>query len=223
MSYIEQKRAQKPVSMAAAIAFNGAIIAAVMLSPMVAGPTSKPPITEATNVFTPKPPPPDRVKDVKDDPKPLLPVYVPKPPFDPPVISDPIRTTQDPTVTNPGFVDGKGAGNDGDFGPKIQDPPKPPLPPVFKRAVRDPRFASAFQPSYPSNLIVRGVEGSATIRVLVGTDGRVREANVVSATHPDFGKAALRQALKAWRFKPATRGGEPVEDWVTLPVTFVIT
>jgi periplasmic protein TonB len=219
MSYAEQRRAQKPVSMAAAIALNGAIIVAVMLSPMVAGPAKKDPRITAIPIKE-KQPPADPVKKVKDQPKPLDPIFVPNPPFNPPVDPDPIRTTQDPPLTNPGFVDGKGAGEEVGLGIKIPDPTPPP--PILKRATRDPRFVGDFQPSYPSNLIVRGVEGSATVRVLVGTNGRVREAQVVSATHPDFGKAAVRQALKAWRFKPATRGGEPVEDWVTLPVTFVI-
>ena len=50
----------------------------------------------------------------------------------------------------------------------------------------------------------------------------MREAQVVSASHPDFGKAAVKQALKAWRFKPATRGDVAVEDWQTLSVRFTI-
>ena len=75
---------------------------------------------------------------------------------------------------------------------------------IFKKALRDMRFAKDFQPTYPPSLLVREIEGSATIRVLVGADGRVREAQVVSATHPDFGKSAVRQALKAWRHPTST-------------------
>ena len=71
-------------------------------------------------------------------------------------------------------------------------------------------------------LLQREIEGKVTIRVLVETDGRVRQASVLSATHADFGKAAEWQALNEWRFKPATRDGKPVEDWQTLTVRFDI-
>ena len=217
MSYAEQTRPQKPFGMAAAIALNGSIIAAIMLSPMVAGPREGRVITTTVDVHQPKPPPP--VDKINEDPKPLPPVFTPTPPFTPPVIQDPIRTTPDLPIINPGIVDGAGTGDLPGIPPIIQKLP----PPIFKAAVRDPRFARDFQPDYPSSLLRREIEGSATIRVLVGTDGRVRQANVVSATHPEFGQAAVKQALRAWRFKPATRGGQPVEDWVTLPVSFVIT
>jgi hypothetical protein len=41
--------------------------------------------------------------------------------------------------------------------------------------------------------------------VLIGSDGRVREAQVVRATIP-ISAATVKQALKAWRFTPAMRG-----------------
>ncbi|MFM2409481.1 MAG: hypothetical protein RL481_309 [Pseudomonadota bacterium] len=216
MSYTDQGRRQ-PMSMAAAIALNAAIIGAIALSPLVVNPPDSPTRTTAVTV-RPQLPPPDPKIDTKDDPKPFDPIYSPKSPIAPFVSTDPIRTTDDPPANPPGPVAGHGKDTAPDFGvPAVQ-----PLPPVLKKPQRDMRFAQDFQPSYPSALLVREIEGSATIRVLVGTDGRVREALVVSATHPDFGKAAARQALKAWRFKPATRDGSPVEDWVTIPVTFQI-
>jgi periplasmic protein TonB len=222
MSYAEQRRVQKPISMAAAVALNGSIIAAIMLSPLVVTPREKPPITIAINA---KPPviPPDPVDTAKPDPRPLTPTYVPptNTPFDPP--DDPPFITNTPPEVVGGFVDGKGGG-DIDI-PDIVKPPEvitPPPPPIFIKAKRDMRFARDFQPNYPSGLLAREVEGTASVRVLIGVDGRVREASIVSASHPDFGQAAVRQALKAWRFKPATRGGVAVEDWQTVSVSFVI-
>lgn len=217
MSYAEQSRAQKPMSMAAAIAVNGSIIAAIMLSPMVVGPPKEKPTTDAFNV-RPIQPPPDPVEQAQTEPRPLDPIYTPDTPYEFPKDREQPQTTDEQQPDTSGLADGKGAGELPGYDSKPLDPPKP----IFKRAMRDPRFAEAFQPSYPTNLITRQIEGSATIRVLIGADGRVREAIVVSATHPDFGKSAVRQALKAWRFKPATRDGEPVEDWQTIPVTFVL-
>lgn len=217
MSYAEQRRPQKTFSLAAALTVNGSIIAAIMLSPMIVNPPDKRTRTTAT-VVQPEVIPPENNVESKSEPRRLPPTYVPPQPFDFQIDKDPPFTSKDPPPDTGSVMDGKGK----DDGLGIDIRPKDPPLPIFKRAVRDGRYASSFQPNYPSRLLVREVEGSATIRVLVGTDGRVREASVVSATHPDFGDAAVRQALKAWRFKPATRGGEPVEDWVTIPVSFVI-
>jgi periplasmic protein TonB len=219
MSYADNTNRQNPASLIAAIALNGAIIAAVALSPMVGYSPKDDDRTNTFNVPDKTPPPPDRSIDKSVDPRPFDPIFTPKPLLDYPKPDDGIRTSDDQPidVAGPTEGDGKG-GSDG-----LERQAEELLPLIFTKATRDMRFAAAFQPDYPSSLLVREIEGSATIRVLVGTDGRVREAVVVSATHPDFGRAAMRQALKAWRFKPATRGKEAVEDWVTIPITFQIT
>lgn len=219
MSYTDQKRRQNPASLFAAVAVNGTIIVAVALSPMVAGPAKDPNRTTVVSVPKPQIPPPDTPIEPKIEPKPFDPVFVPKTIFEPRDQDDSIRTSDDPPETAQGAS--QGDGKDDATGFQQQQTEEQPIA-IFSKARRDSRFARDFQPNYPPSLLVKEIEGSATIRVLVGIDGRVREAIVVSATHPDFGRAAVRQALKSWRFKPATRGSEPVEDWVTIPVTFQI-
>ncbi|RYE01614.1 MAG: TonB family protein, partial [Sphingomonadales bacterium] len=59
-----------------------------------------------------------------------------------------------------------------------------------------------------------------SVRVLIGTDGRVKAVEQVSATSTAFFEATKRQALGKWRFKPATRGGVPQESWKTMSVRF---
>ena len=113
------------------------------------------------------------------------------------------------------------AGGDDEAGSTLGNIPKVPTP-IFKAALRDPRFAKAFQPEYPVGKLRLEIEGSVTVRILVGTDGRVRQVQILNATDPDFARATEKQALKAWRFKPATRDGVPVEDWQTLTVRFDI-
>jgi periplasmic protein TonB len=218
MSFVTQNRRQNPGSMAAAIAVNGAIIAAVMLSPLVVNPPAKPDRTITFTVPQKQPPPPDKIDDRQTEARPLDPIFTPPTPLPFKPKEDPPFTTNDPPENTGGAMDGGGKGDAVDFVPKVDDPPIP----IFRPATRDMRFAREFQPDYPSGLIQREIEGSATIRVLIGADGRVREASVVRASHPDFGKAAVRQALKAWRFKPATRGDAAVEDWQTISITFVI-
>jgi protein TonB len=50
----------------------------------------------------------------------------------------------------------------------------------------------------------------------------VKEARRVAATSDAFWQVTLDRALAKWRFKPATRGGIPVEAWRTMSLTFVL-
>lgn len=104
--------------------------------------------------------------------------------------------------------------------PQTETLPEPQPEPVMIEASPDPRFASALQPPYPSALARQEIEGKAVIRVLIGRDGRVKAVEPVSATDPAFHDATAAQALKRWRFRPATRDGVAVESWRTMTVRF---
>lgn len=212
MSYSSERKHGNPASMALAIGLNGSIILAVALSPVIVEEIRRDPFEGRSIPVEPLPPEIDEPK-ADSKPKPLQPVYVPDP-----VIKN---LPQDPVDIRTGQEESQGIAIADGKGTAIAEPPAEP-PPIFHAATRDPRFASAFQPDYPANLLQREIEGTATVRVLIGTDGRVREAQLVRASHPDFGKATLRQALKAWRFRPAMRGDNAVEDWQILSVRFTI-
>jgi protein TonB len=225
MGYAQEDRAKRAASMGMAVAVNGSIIAAIMLSPLIVNRLPDRPITNVHNVKNDPPPPVvpvDPAIKPEQDIKPAIePIFVPKRAF------EVERESEGPTTTEETSGTSIGTGGTEDFGKGggesvtreiIDDIPKP----IFKASKRDPRYAKAFQPEYPSGLLVKEIEGDAVLKVLVGIDGRVREAVVVRASHPDFGKAAVKQALKSWRFIPATRGGQPVEDWQTLPIRFNI-
>jgi protein TonB len=110
--------------------------------------------------------------------------------------------------------------------PQLPLPPRPeitpelPKPAVMTEAQPDPRFAAVLQPPYPSAMARQEIEGRVVIRVLIGTDGRVKAVEPVSATDPAFHEATAAQALRRWRFKPATKDGVPVESWRTMAVRF---
>ena len=84
----------------------------------------------------------------------------------------------------------------------------------------DPRFASALQPPYPSSEIRAGNAGRVVLRVLIGTDGRVKQVERISAASDAFFAAAEKQALTKWRFKPATSDGVAIEQWKTMSLRF---
>ena len=224
MSYVTAKAQSKPIGMSAAVIVNGSIIAAIILSPMVVErlPTDRPPTV--VNVPRQQPPPIDEVIKRPLDQAALDPIYTPPTQFDNRPTDNDIDTTQDPVDPNQSAFDGKGeetGGVEEDVKDTIESAFTPL--PIFTAALRDPRWLRDFQPGYPPRLLAREIEGSAKVRVLIGTDGKVRQANLVSATHPEFGQATIDHALKRWRFKPATRDGVPVEDWQTLTVQFNIT
>ncbi len=113
--------------------------------------------------------------------------------------------------------------------PDVDLPPPPPDPipeikakPIFRAAINDPRYASAFLPPYLRGLQTEGVEGAVTVKVKIGTDGRVKEIILLAATEDDFWTATQKHALNKWRFKPATEDSIPVESWREMTVRFRI-
>jgi periplasmic protein TonB len=92
--------------------------------------------------------------------------------------------------------------------------------PVLKIARPDPRYAAALQPDYPPSMIRAETEGTVSVRVLIGIDGRVKQVEVTSAASDEFAEATKRQALKKWRFVPGTSDGTPIESWREMTVRF---
>lgn len=169
------------------------------------------------NVPKDEPPPPvEPVKPTEVLPRTPL-ITVPKPVVEPPLAGPTIHTTDVITPPLPPLPPVGGTGG----GAGVVEPVKPATPPYIGAAV-DPRYASGFQPDYPSQEIRLGREGRVTVRVLVGTDGRVKAVEKVNATSDAFFEATRSRALAKWRFKPATRGGTPEESWKQYSVKFVL-
>ena len=93
--------------------------------------------------------------------------------------------------------------------------------PALVEARLDPRFLARFQPPYPSASRRLEEEGRVVVEVLVGADGRVQNASLArSSGYERLDRAALAQAERRWRFRPATRGGTPVESTKRVSVSF---
>ena len=206
-----ETRGIKPAGLAAATILNGAAVAALLLiAPHVAEVTFYPP-TEGYEV---EPDPPKKIVPDKQTPQPKVervavaptnPVPVPllPQPFVEPIIEPlPLILPQ----------------------PKIEPvaPIKPVLAPVLKAARPDPRYAARLQPDYPPSRAREDMEGSVTVRVRIGTDGRVTAFEVLRSDHEDFARVTEEAALRKWRFIPATRDGEAVESWKEMTVRFRI-
>lgn len=104
----------------------------------------------------------------------------------------------------------------------IRITPALPPEPVLVEASINPRFSKDLQPPYPPSLQRLEIEGVATVRVQIDTDGHVLRVESVTADNEGFLAATRGWAIRHWRFKPATRDGLAVMSWKTMTVRFRI-
>ncbi|KRG62939.1 hypothetical protein ABB26_14800 [Stenotrophomonas humi] len=74
---------------------------------------------------------------------------------------------------------------------------------------RLPELVSGSAPTYPPELIAADITGSATLVFTIDEQGSVVDARVESATRPEFSDASL-EAVRTWKFTPATLSGKPI-------------
>lgn len=95
--------------------------------------------------------------------------------------------------------------------------------PVIESARVDARYPLT-QPAYPIARIRNSDEGAVDLEVYVMPNGRVGDARVrKSSGFEDFDRAAMQEARRSWRMKPATRDGVPFAQWYSLRVVFKLT
>jgi protein TonB len=80
------------------------------------------------------------------------------------------------------------------------------------------QLLSRKSPVYPPAVRAAGFFGSVELHFTIGADGAVHDVNVVKG-NPLLGRAAT-EALEAWRYKPAHRGGVPVESESSMTFVF---
>ena len=210
--YLHQHR-QRPVALTIVIAAHVAAVTALALAKQDFIPITYFPDTKVRFVEDPPVPPiqpPEKVEREVQQPdrfttqQPIVdlrqqePVIVRDPPVTDPVTIDPLPPAREP-ATRPA------------------DPP----PPVRIEARIDPR--SELQPPYPPAEQRMSEEGSVTVRVRIGADGRVLSIERLRATSDGFWRVTERHALRRWRFKPATEDGRPVESVREMTVHFRMT
>lgn len=202
-------------ALAAAIALNGGLVALAIAIPIVVhDPPSIPPLITHWVKLDPVPPkqPEPPKPEQKQVTQPVRDILPPQP--DPVRVDRKIDLGTGPVIVMNDFppVDPVGP----DRGTRIDPPPAP----LLVKARPDPRYSSAFRPDYPPALRREGLEGSCTVRVTIDESGRVIAVEMVRATNPVFFTETKTQALKAWRFRPATRDGVPVQSQEVMTVQF---
>jgi TonB family protein len=77
--------------------------------------------------------------------------------------------------------------------------------PRLQALSRVPKALAQPMPAYPRELALHGTEGSATVSFYVDEEGRIRLPEVVEASAPEFGRAAMA-AVMQWRYEPPRQG-----------------
>ena len=210
------QRQRHPVAMTAAIAINLAAVTAVLLAKSGTIRLPDPPI-KIIDVWPERVPDEVRPQPEREQKQTKPDIFVP----DKKVATRPAEPGTEVSGTNVFPPHGTG-GTEARAEPTPTPTPTAMPQPVTVAAEPLPNAMRDFQPPYPSQLLRTGVEGKAVVRVLIGTDGRVKQVAIISADDPLFGDATERQALRKWRFRPATRDGAAVESWKQMTVRFEI-
>jgi len=186
-----------------------------------------PPPPEPLPVETPPPAPEPPLAAAPEPPKPVEVAMAPPPPSPRP--APPPRRTAPPPAKHPAPARPQAAApGDSDT------PPAPSLstgaPPMVEEMAAAPIIppspvgaaAGNPKPNYPAAARSAHLEGRLVLRVDVTVSGSAETVVVaVSSGHPILDQAAL-DAVQAWRFNPATRGGMAVSGIIYQPIQFLI-
>lgn len=119
------------------------------------------------------------------------------------VIGDSVKTHTGGPDTGTGTGTGTGNGTGAKVEPRIER--------TYSAALANADACTL--PAYPARSVREGSEGTVTLSLLIGTDGKVSASRVQkSSGFPELDRAAVA-ALKLCTFKPATVNGVPESAW----------
>ena len=211
MAYVDTKGRPSGASISGALLINGLIVTGIIF----AVPDIVPERFNPTKIFTIPLhiPPRDPIKPAKPDPKHRAAKPSPTQQSLPQDLPESSRSSEAATdFAAPGDLSGQGSASTIETTITMK--------PVFRPAQVNPRFTNALQPGYPPGMIREEREGVVTVRILIGTDGRVKALESIRADDPTFLEATRKQAISKWRFLPATRDGKPTDSWREMTVRF---
>lgn len=97
----------------------------------------------------------------------------------------------------------------------VEAPPAPVLPPDFTAAYLDNPA-----PGYPAMSRKLNEQGRVQLRVFVSPAGKADRVEIQRSSGFSRLDDAALQAVRSWRFVPATQSGRAVAAWVVVPLSF---
>lgn len=85
--------------------------------------------------------------------------------------------------------------------------------------ITPPKELSRAQPRFPPEAKSEGRTGVVVFDVVIDASGAVAAVEISRHADPDFELAAL-EAVRQWRYQPATRNGAPVAVWFSITMRF---
>ena len=228
----------RPSALAVAIALHGALIAFVLSGALEKPHTEVEPPPVIVQLLTPEPPlklesptpEPPQPKPPKPEPpkpEPVKPQPRPEPPrpeqpktepAKPEVRPEPVKIEAPATAVAPAPTPVAP--------PAPPAPPPPPAPSVAKPSARTEVSISASyaaanrKPEYPKMSLRLGEQGTVVLTVMVKSDGSAGDVEVKSTSGFTRLDRAAADAVKTWRFNPATIDGKAVDKSYEVPITF---
>ncbi len=89
----------------------------------------------------------------------------------------------------------------------------------FVASSENPKIVHWAKPTYPEIARRAQIEGTVIVKVLVGPDGSVKDAQILQGINPMLNRAALEAARKC-KFIPGKQRNIPVKAWMALPFAF---
>ncbi len=139
-----------------------------------------------------------------------------EPPRSPTATNRPPATPSTPTpaAPQPPTASGRAA-------PPAASPPAAGVSPGSGEGDRGVSVLANPNPRYPPRAQRLGIQGSVTVLITIGSDGRVVDAVVrESSGDADLDQEAISTVRNRWRFAPARRGGMTVQETALLTVRF---
>jgi protein TonB len=215
-------------ALAASIALEALVLGAVILWPLVTlG------VLEPQQTVTPLPPfrgaheaqpisqlqPHQRVDSVR-----RIPTSLYQPPRIPPRIErgggpEPPGLDQPIGPAAPGIGEGFPDGQPVEIARPVEPPP-PGKSVVRSGSVMEAMLVHRVQPEYPGLAKNIGLSGTVILRARIGTDGEVRDLQLVSG-NALLARSAL-EAVREWRYRPTMLNGQAVEVETQVTVNFVL-
>ena len=85
---------------------------------------------------------------------------------------------------------------------------------------KPPKLIRIEKPEYPASAKEQGIEGQVIVRFVVGANGYVRDAKILSAIPSGVFEDYVLQALADAEFEPAVKDGKDVDCIITFPIRF---
>jgi periplasmic protein TonB len=104
------------------------------------------------------------------------------------------------------------------LGESTNQPAAPAAPITVGGDVKQARMISSVPPTYPALAKTQHVEGAVRVDALVDANGRITTMKVVSG--PSLLHQAAMDALRQWRYQPATLDGKAVAMHLTVTIQF---